>query len=327
MKVPGSVRDLYKECSEAAAVLQAAVDNLLGSKKDSSWHYESRVKSLVSFALKLETGRVAEPSNMEDLFACTIVVPTYSSVANARRLVEDSFVVHYTRPETKGITRKRPTSFDFDDLRLYVTWRPDPALPPRAFDGVTFEVQIKTFLQHAWSVATHDLVYKAGNFSWPRERVAFEVKAILEHAEVCIAQVSDLAGSEVLNLTTDEFSRNQAVLEFLERNWPTQDDLPEDRVRLARTVGDLIGRLGIGLSDLETLLATETAAGRGTQTLNLSPYGIIAESIFRQKPRAFERLAPKVPRPGDFKLFLPRELSAASVLAKRSPKHVVQLSP
>lgn len=327
MKVPGSVRDAYAQCCEWAVPLRDSVDNVLRTAKEQNWHYESRIKTLVSYALKLETGRVRDPLAMEDLFACTIVVPTHASVQIARALIASRFEVISTRPASADKTHKRPSAFDFDDLRMYVHLKADDTLPQRTYEKVPFEVQIKTFLQHAWGVSTHDLVYKGNRFSWALERVAFEIKAMLEHAEVSIARAEDLAESDILKLSTPEFEANQTVLTLLEKHWPDAGALPEDRVRLARTVAQLIARLRIDVNGLDGILSAETVAGRGTLTLDLSPYGILAESIFRQRPDLFNRLEPqKGQRDTDFCLFLPRELSGAAAIAKRAPKHVVRLT-
>ncbi len=47
-------------------------------------------------------------------------------------------------------------------------------------------------MQHAWGLATHDLIYKADEINWPKERIAFQIKAMLEQAEVTISGVNNL---------------------------------------------------------------------------------------------------------------------------------------
>ena len=55
--------------------------------KDRRWHYESRVKNLESFALKVESGRYDDPNQVEDFFACTIVAENLDSMSKAEKLV------------------------------------------------------------------------------------------------------------------------------------------------------------------------------------------------------------------------------------------------
>jgi ppGpp synthetase/RelA/SpoT-type nucleotidyltranferase len=90
------------------------------------------------------------------------------------------------------------TLFRLIDLRLYVTLPDSPALPPTDLSDVVFEVQIKTFLQHAWSIATHDLLYKTDAVNWSKERIAYQIKARREHAEISIQEAEDLATSAAL---------------------------------------------------------------------------------------------------------------------------------
>jgi hypothetical protein len=319
VKIAGSVRAAYAEARELRVALKARVDNAIKTRKMDRWHYESRIKTEESFALKLETGRVHRPLLMEDLFACTLVVENHASVAAARALVDELFSVRYRRPSKAGSTHKEPSDFPFDDLRLYVTWRETSAEPRTAFGGLVFELQIKTFLQHAWSIATHDLVYKTDDPSWPRARVAYQVKAMLEHAEVSIAQANSLAQHEIVDLDSGDFKRLRAINALLARHWGAPD-LPGERRTLALNVDGLTRCLGIDLARVDAALVTATAAGRGPATRDLSPYGVIVQSLLVHDPAAFDRLETAE---GEFRVFLPREIEERSRLVTRARDRVV----
>ena len=62
-------------------------------------------------------------------------------------------------------------------------------------------MQVKTFLQHAWGIATHDLIYKTDDVSWSRQRIAYQIKAMLEHAEMSIQEAGRLAEAVALSKT------------------------------------------------------------------------------------------------------------------------------
>jgi ppGpp synthetase/RelA/SpoT-type nucleotidyltranferase len=170
MKIPASIRELHADQYEINMRLKVKVDDRIKGLKHESWHYESRVKKEQSFALKVETGRVANPAAMEDFFACTLVVRNGTEIDQAEKLIMENFVFCGRKLEVDNQTHKSPDAFPFDDLRLYVEWRDDPDLPPSGVVGIRFEVQIKTFLQHAWAIATHNLVYKSDTVSWSKQR-------------------------------------------------------------------------------------------------------------------------------------------------------------
>src|SRR5580692_3562544 len=136
MKIPASIRTVYDDQSEVCERLKARVDALVRPRLHERWHYESRVKAVESFTLKIESGRFANPSALEDFFAATIVVRNASEVTEAEKLVNHLFSLRIRRPEKDAVTRKAPEEFPFDDLRLYVGWQDIVALPPTGMAGI-----------------------------------------------------------------------------------------------------------------------------------------------------------------------------------------------
>ena len=234
-----------------------------------------------------------------------------SLIPQAEKLVKERFKLQERRPQRDSFTSKPSDSFRFDDTRLYVRWKDDPRVAPTGLDGLIFEIQIKTFLAHAWSIATHDLTYKSDEKSWPKERIAFQIKAMLEHAEMSIQEARKLAKSVSLKKTDELSKRICAIIQLLNQLWPPQL-LPEDKKRLAENVDNLIRNVGIDLESLEKILRLETELGRGTHTLNLSPYLSIVQSLFNQEFGKMKRYV--TGRNRNFKVFLPRELELPSSL-------------
>jgi hypothetical protein len=228
MKVTRSIRDVYEEGIASVTELARFTDDILrpiGVRH--KWHYESRVKSLDSFALKIESGRISDPPRLEDWFAAMLVVPNKSNIRTAVDLLsgdEVRLIVESRRPPDEAATTKPPDSFRFDDLRLYVRHSQPSGLPPRPFLDRQFEIQIKTFLQYAWGIATHDKIYKADRLSWGAERIAFQTKATLEHVEASIANLDALElASPAPNFAA--YSRRNEFVDFIKGQWEV-DRLP-----------------------------------------------------------------------------------------------------
>lgn len=247
-----------------------------------SWHYLGRLKTLESFALKLETGRFDFAESLTDIFACTIVVERSERIKDAEALVSTRFVVRERKPNPPSRTPHRASCFDFNDVRIYASLKLDPSLPPTGFEHLVFEIQIKTFLQHAWSIATHDLIYKSDTLDWESSRVAYQVKAMLEHAEASITAVKAIASANSLARSDSETERLQGVMDWLRRNWQSEL-LPADLVRLAQNVSNLMMTLNVRVDDLQEWLHEASAKGEGVHTLNLSPFGAIVAAVVRSK--------------------------------------------
>lgn len=305
MKIPASIRNMFDGQVDKYNRLRVEADNALQQMKEPRWHYESRVKTLDSYALKLETGRVRDPSALEDFFACTLVVGNLADVAIAESRVAKIFEVNERRPPKSNETKKRPEEFSFDDLRLYVSLREDTTLPPTGLEGVRFECQIKTFLQHAWAIATHDLVYKTDDVNWSKQRIAYQTKAVLEHAEISILQAEELAASTALAMETTSIADLKRTIAILRAQWPN-DELPSDLRRLAENVLALFKALKVDLSRLQSIL-DEGKAIAGSHPSNLSPFGTIVQYLLSTEGRSFNRCM----RNGDSKyvVVIPAEIN------------------
>lgn len=289
MKISKELRAVFEAGEPRYTRLAAEIrDSLKPDVEGQGWFFTSRVKRLESFALKIETGRAPDPANLEDFFACTIVVPTIPEIAVAERFVLDRYLCQTRRPPEDLKTKKNSSTFSFDDLRLYVYRDALPSGRNTDLDGVVFEIQIKTILQHAWSIATHDLIYKSETVSWPRERIAYQVKAMLEHAEIAIAEANNLAVSPAFAKHDERTLSVGTILETLQAKWAA-DRLPADVKRLADTVYDLLRTCQMEPCQLAGLIEEEMARV-GALPGDMSPYSFIVQALAQAPGLNFKKL-------------------------------------
>jgi hypothetical protein len=209
-----------------------------------------------------------------------------AQIEQAELLVSSLYDVETRRPKSDAITHKEPSNFAFDDLRLYVAQRPLISGKYPEINGVVFEVQIKTVLQHAWSVATHDLIYKSDTVSWPRERIAFQVKAMLEHAEIAIAEAGRLANAPAVAKMDIKTSEILKLIEYINEVW-SPDRLPKDIKRLAQTIIELLKSCDLKADNFQDLINAEKLR-IGLLPSDLSPYALTLQAIAQSKTIKFE---------------------------------------
>lgn len=320
MKIPQSVRVLYHDIKPKYDRLKEAVDKRIVSQKHQRWHYESRVKELDSYALKLETGRVKEPHSPEDFFGCTIVVENHLRIAAAEEIIKGLFELDTRRPRDPKKTHLAPSSFEFDDLRLFVRWRDDRGLPSTGLDGVLFEVQVRTFLQHAWGIATHDFIYKTDDVDWPACRIAFQVKAMLENAELSIGEAQRLTNSALLDRIDYQFSDLKEAINQIKGRWAA-DRLPKDLRRLAQTICELSETLRVSVEDIWVALDDASAVGAGVKTMDLSPYAATLAALI--SARGASLFAPLAHSKCRASVFVPAEIELPDLSVEIS-KHIIR---
>ena len=292
MKINNLIRSLYQELKEKNQLLEERVKREFEARKQRQWFFFSRIKEEESFALKLETGRVGNPSSMEDFFACTLVVDNRLAISAAIAVIEEVCEVVERRPHNDQKTHKSPQEFSFDDLRLYVKLKGSDQLPPSSLNDLVFEVQVKTFLQHAWGIATHDLIYKGKSVNWGRARVAFQIKAMLEHAEISIESVDSISGSSLLKQTDAKFHDVTVIIEWLLATWD-QEGLPADMVRLAQNILELTKAIGVTIEEVIDSVKRDTSRGEGAALRDLTPYSVVIRGLYNHHQSKLEKYLQK----------------------------------
>jgi ppGpp synthetase/RelA/SpoT-type nucleotidyltranferase len=281
VKVEKSIRDHYVALEDVYRLISSDVDDLLKEAcEKNGWIYNSRIKESQSYALKLATGR-----EIDDFLGCSIVVPTLGEVPEVVDLVESCLVVVDKKP--KETIRHRPTEFQFDSLRLYCQLK--GSVNPAPKHDLKFEIQVKTLLEQAWSQATHDFSYKGSDISWAKERIAAQLKAMLDNVELSISQITMLSSSPNLDRKHQDYESRATLLAYLrdELGGNSGVILPADLRRLTDIVHGLLKFMNAGLDDLRQWVVDETALGRGTQVTDLSAYSMILQSAMNQNPAGF----------------------------------------
>ncbi|MFD3340040.1 hypothetical protein ACFWVW_13035 [Streptomyces anthocyanicus] len=195
MPIPQSVSNAYSQVEPLLKAVSEYVEQTLRTYCDRSGYlFFDRIKKVESLSEKLEGGRIAKWSEIDDLYACTIVVPTTSHEPGVIRKLDACFARVSMR--SRGTTKKAPEVFRFDTTRYYARLS-EGAAAERApgIESVTFEVQIATAFEYAWSTVTHDLVYKGDRVDWKKQRLAAQLKAAVEQIEMIIGAFDQVSGA------------------------------------------------------------------------------------------------------------------------------------
>lgn len=159
---------------------------ILSLTEENGYAFSSRIKSLESLAEKIEGGRIAKWADVDDMFACTVVIPSLREENHVLEFLRASF--DEVALKQRGSTLKDPSVFRFDATRFIGYWKPATVdtTSGEPVSQIKFEVQVRTAFEHAWSVATHAESYKPNSVSWQRLRLAAQMKAAVEQLDQLI---------------------------------------------------------------------------------------------------------------------------------------------
>jgi ppGpp synthetase/RelA/SpoT-type nucleotidyltranferase len=170
--------------------------------------FEDRIKSLESVTEKIETGRYETWSQIDDLYACTIVISLISDEDSVISFLENQF--EKLKMIRRGEANKPPDTFRFDSTRFIGQLKKPTGLE---FETVMFEVQVKTIFDFAWTKTTHALAYKSEKISWQRLRLAAQLKAAVEQLDMLILEF-DQTSEDVGKCHFPEIEDKASIQEF-----------------------------------------------------------------------------------------------------------------
>lgn len=285
MKVSSSIRNLYADLREIAVELEQYISNNVKDFCDiNSYQYKCRIKTEESFAEKLETGW----HEMHDFLGITIVVPEYSHISRVKKFLSSLFSLVHQRPENP----KKPQDFDFDTPRYYYKCKRSLSLRDKTFRNFIFEIQIATMLEYCWCKLFHDYSYKSTDINWGKERISFQIKALLKNADMIIHEADKLSASKMLKDCQDDYIKLNKVKNFLQKHWPPHC-LANNLKRECETVVSILRASDMKLEELETIIEKQNSLGRGAKLLNLSPQGAIIQSLFDENHTKFKKYIQK----------------------------------
>jgi hypothetical protein len=185
MIIPSSLQQRFNNISTYLKYVSDIVDGTVSNFcNKSEFAYIYRLKTLDSLAEKIETGRFERWSDLDDLFACTIIIPNLSYEGIVIEFLRTTFCeVNLKR---RGTTLKAPDVFRFDSTRFIGKLIPKEGDENNQIFNIKFEVQIRTAFEHAWIVTTHPLTYKNKKIDWKRYRLAAQLKAVVEQMDMLV---------------------------------------------------------------------------------------------------------------------------------------------
>ena len=210
---------------------------------------QSREKSLSSFSEKVARKSHKYPNPVEeftDLCAARVIVQTLEQVAAVCEFIEANFEI--IQKDDKGLQLGEST-FGYRDMHYLVRFSPkrDGALGVTPEERVTIdkltnrtaEIQVRTWLQHAWADTSHDRIYKNSlHFSQELARAGNRLAAQMEEGDRGFEQLAAELDNLIENYTAfapeADVRREIAIQEMLFENEPDPAKKPVLALKLAR---------------------------------------------------------------------------------------------
>jgi ppGpp synthetase/RelA/SpoT-type nucleotidyltranferase len=223
---PSQTKSKYTAVSAYLPFVRSSVVTTLSAYCDANGYaFTSRLKSLESVSEKIESGRYQKWSQIDDLIACAIIVPTLSEETAVLEFLNIAFAQRVIKK--RGSTRKSPDTFRFDSTRFIgCLLRPETISPDEPVYQVQFEIQIRSAFEHAWTVTTHALTYKGQDVSWNRIRLTAQLKAAVEQLDMLILGFEE-ASAKISASSWPETEAKATIVDFF-RNQVEAGSLPPE---------------------------------------------------------------------------------------------------
>jgi ppGpp synthetase/RelA/SpoT-type nucleotidyltranferase len=281
------------------------IENLLNANNIDYLTVTGRTKTKASALEKIQRKGYRNPAEqMTDISGIRIIVFLESDVNTVLRLIRDAFRVDEKNSLNKDDVmpadqigyRSVHVVCDLGDGRC--------ALPEfSGLDGVKFEFQVRTVMQHAWAELAHDRNYKfSGKLPRAIERKMYLYAGMLEIADKGFDELAKEIDKyvELVHKKSEEGDLssdiNSISLRAFISNWSVKNKIPVDIFNDRDDLGDLISELskfGIRtLADLNAIIPEEYSALCQEHLSEPTIYGVVRDWMLIKDWRRFDREVP-----------------------------------
>lgn len=270
--------------------VSSIVENLLKSNGVDYLAVTGRVKSSESVVQKIKRKGYKDPvSQLTDLTGIRIIVFFESQVSRVAELINQTFNIDFKNSSNKDASLL-VNQMGYRSSHFVCDLGPKRKNLPEydGLDGLKFEFQVRTVLQHAWAELAHDRNYKfSGKLPAAAERKLFLYAGMLELADRGFDELSseiDIYIGEVQRemvaggLDMEINSINLA--EFVD-DWIIKSGLSLEPVDLKDGLGDLVEELRlfgvVTLRDLYEMIPSDYMANAQQIGLRTTIYGLIRD--------------------------------------------------
>ena len=213
---------------------------------------QAREKAVSSFAEKVARKFDKYPdavNQMNDLCGGRVIVQTMEQVKAVRRFIEANFEI--LEMDDKGLTLGE-SMFGYRDMHYVVKLFPDRdkelGITPKerkvisGLRNATAEIQVRTWLQHAWADSTHDRLYKSAiKFSSDIVRTGNLLAAEMELGDrgfdELVAEMDGMIANYTRHVPKTEVEKEIGIQELLLNNETDEKKKPAMALKLARIHG------------------------------------------------------------------------------------------
>ncbi len=236
MIISPPIRQEYNRINPYVQILYTNVRGIiLNYCSSKGFAFTDRIKTIDSLSEKIETGRFSKWSDIEDFYAATIIIPNLNIEKDVIIFLQTTF--NEIELKKRGNTLKSPDVFRFESTRFI--GRLKQSGEQTELSKINFEIQIKTAFEHAWSVSTHSLVYKANDIDWKLLRIASQLKSSVEQLDMIVSSAKQM-NSNIIEHKWPEINIKKHILdltnEFLKNINVPEELKPKDSSRFSENL-------------------------------------------------------------------------------------------
>ena len=205
---------------------------------------QSRAKTVSSFAEKCarKFEKYTNPVHeFTDLCGARVIVQTFDQVQAVRQFIDTNFTI--IEKEDKGLLLHEH-EFGYRDMHYIVQLTPGKKIGITAYEAKNIgkrkaEIQVRTWVQHAWADTLHDRLYKTKlKFSPEIQRTGALLAAIMEDGDRAFSRLALEVDGMLANYSAyapkDEVEKEIEILNLILANETDKDKKPILALQIAR---------------------------------------------------------------------------------------------